>query len=123
MTAVSGMLVEGHGSGRPVEGAKIRIRFRYAEGLETFTSDPPAVTDGQGGFVAVVHDGRPGAAQNDVAPDQDRGRPGWFAAELEIERAGVARSAQPPPLRLGRLTRIERPLEWAALRRAERPPE
>ena len=112
MVAVGGMLVEGAGSRTAIEGASIRIHFRYAEGMERFTGPYRAVTDHKGGFMAVI------GPLGDVRPDPDRDNPGTFKAWLLLQRGDEVRVSA-LSLRPGRLVRIAAPLEWAALRRSD----
>lgn len=113
MIAVGGMLVEDDGSPAvAVAGARIRIQFRYAEDLETF-SGCTAVSDPKGRFIAVVR------RLGDVRPDPDRQFPGTFRAWLRLKRGGEVRVSPLFSLRLGRLTRMAAPLKWAELGRRE----
>lgn len=112
MTAVAGTVIDGDGSAEPATDVAVRIHFRYAEELETFSGEP-AYADGEGGFVAVV------SKLGDIRPDADPRHPGFFTAWLSLERRGETRVGLPLSLRHGRLTRIGVPLEWAALRPAD----
>jgi hypothetical protein len=106
---VAGMLVEGGGSRAPVTDARIRINFRYAEGMETFAGGYTAFSDRKGGFAAVVR------CLGDVRPDPDPRFPGTFQAWLRLKRGSEVRVSERLSLRLGRLIRLPALLEWAVL--------
>jgi hypothetical protein len=109
MIAVGGMLVEDDGPPVPVAGVKVRIHFRHAERLALFRGGYTAFTDDKGGFTAVVRRLR------DVRPDPAAGPPGTFEAWLSLRRGDDERVSEKLPLRLGRMSRIAKPLRWAAL--------
>jgi hypothetical protein len=109
VTGVGGMVVEDEGSKTPVVGARIRILFLYAEGMELFTGGYTAFTDRKGRFIAAVR------GLGDVRPDPDPAAPGTFLAWLRLKRGGEVRAFGPLSLRPGRLTRLEALLNWAKL--------
>lgn len=109
VTGVGGMLVEDEVSKTPVAGARIRILFLYAEGMELFTGGYTAFTDPKGAFIAAVR------GLGDVRPDPDPAAPGTFLAWLRVKRGAEVRAFGPRSLRPGRLTRLEALLSWAEL--------
>ncbi|HEX8241796.1 MAG TPA: hypothetical protein VF574_18825 [Allosphingosinicella sp.] len=109
VTGVGGMLVEDKDSRTPVVGARIRILFLYAEGMELFTGGYTAFTDRRGGFIAALR------RIGDVRPDPDPAAPGTFLAWLRLKRGAQVRAFGPLSLRPGRLTRLEALLDWAKL--------
>jgi hypothetical protein len=113
MSAVGGMLIEGDGSIAAVPGVSIRIRFPYAEGMEVFTVTDAGRTDARGGFIAMVR------GLDRVTPDPDPESRRGFPARLRLERDGEVRATDLLSLRLGRLTRLAAPLEWADQRRLD----
>lgn len=107
LTGVAGTVVRGGGSNAPMPGVKVSIELSHDGAIGTFVSRHVAITDKDGDFAAVVR------GLDGEKPDSDPAIPGSMVGWLRLEGdlGTITRNVE-PPLRLGRMTRLTKPVKW-----------
>jgi hypothetical protein len=108
--AAAGMLIEDEADRVPVQRAGVWLQLRLSDGATWIDGRRPALSDGRGGFVALMGDLGFRTPEMSLEPEPK------LLGRLRVRRSGLgARLSDSFPLRNSRLQRLPEPLIWTHL--------